>query len=241
MAYLMLMLTSYDIIFIIVNFLSEVYMEFIMLLLVVLAIIVALVASRFIDNGNPFPVQKRQNLFSQIERSFLNLLEKATADKYKIINRVKLSDILELRNNTSDKNKRTTLLKLNAKYMDFVLCDPQDMTIVAVVDLVNNNTKAGHKAVPDWFVNGALETAGIPYLRIKIKAGYTVADLQTVLATRLGKKMVPEQDLRFKGLVKTGPTRPVKPLRPVTDTPALPPMLSQPQIKAQSTAMIQAS
>lgn len=217
-------------------------MEFVMLLLIMLVVIVALVASRFIDNGNPFPVQKKSGLFSPVERSFLNLLEKAVTTEYKILNRVKLADVLELKNNISDKAKRNALLKLNAKYLDFVLCDPQDMNIIAVIDLVNNANKDGHKATPDWFVSGALEAAGIPYLRIKIKAGYTVNDLQAALSARLGK-VPPKPEPLLKGLVKKGPTRPVKPTRPVA-LPEIRPAtaaLSHSQIKAQSTALIQAS
>ncbi|MDX3775705.1 DUF2726 domain-containing protein [Chromatiaceae bacterium AAb-1] len=218
-------------------------MELVMLLLIMLVIVVALVASRFIDNSNPFPVQKRNNLFSPVERSFLTLLESAVTTDYKIMNRVKLADLLELKNNTGEKSRRTTLLKLNAKYLDFVLCDPQDFSIVAVIDLVNNSSRDGHKATPDWFVSGALEAAGIPYLRMKIKAGYSVTDIQSALAARLGKTITkPEPAL--KGLVKKGPTRPLRSLKPAllsVAEPAPVPALSPSQIKAQSTALIQAS
>lgn len=217
-------------------------MEFVLLLILLLVVIVAMVASRFIDSGNPFPVQKKPSLFSPVERSFLQLLEKAVAGEYKILNRVKLADVMELKNGTSDKARNSTLAKLNAKYLDFVLCDPTDFTVVAVLDLVNTSSKEGHKAVPDWFVNGALDAAGVPYLRMKIKAGYTAADIQAAIATRLGKTVVKPEPL-FKGLVKKGPTRPVRSLKPaISSGNSLPvPALSHSQIKAQQTALIQAS
>ncbi|CAM5225141.1 hypothetical protein [Alishewanella longhuensis] len=41
-------------------------MEFIMLLLVLLVVVIALVASRFIDNSNPFQVQRKASLFSPV-------------------------------------------------------------------------------------------------------------------------------------------------------------------------------
>jgi hypothetical protein len=105
------------------------------------------------------------------------------------------------------------------------------MSIVAVVDLVNNTNKAGHKAIPDWFVSGALEASGIPYIRMKIKAGYSVADIQQGLAAKLGKLPVTQEPL-IKGTMKKGPTRPVRPLTPV---------LSPSQLKASSTALVQIS
>lgn len=206
-------------------------MEFIIVLLVLLAAIAAFVVNRFIHHGNPFPFSKRGQLFTQVERSFLQLLEKAVGDKYKIINRVKLADILELHNNTDAKTRRSALLKLNAKYLDYVLCDSNDMSIIAVVDLVNNSNKEGHKAIPDWFVSGALEASGIPYIRMKIKAGYSVADIQQGLASKLGKLPVIAEPM-IKGTMKKGPTRPVRPLTPV---------LSPNQLKARSTALVQIS
>ena len=216
-------------------------MEIIMLLLVALVVLVAMVASRFIDNSNPFQVQKRSSLFSPVERSFQNLLEKAVEGEYKILNRIKLADLIEVKGNANEKARRSTLVKLNAKYLDFVLCSTDDLRVIAVLDLVNNSNKDGHKATPDWFVSGALEAAGVPYLRIKIKAGYTAADLQQALAQRLGKPVVKAEPM-YKGLVKKGPTRPVRSYKSAQPAgTALTPVLSHSQIKAQQTGLIQAS
>ena len=215
-------------------------MEFVLLLILLLVVVVAMVASRFIDNSNPFPLHKKASLFSPVERSFMQLLEKAVVGEYKVLNRVKLSDLLELKNGISSKARSSTLVKLNAKYLDFVLCDPNDFSVVAVLDLVNNSSKDGHKAVPDWFVNGALDAAGVPYLRMKIKAGYTAADIQAAIATRLGKTISKPEPM-FKGLVKKGPTRPVRSLKTATSNSLPVPALSHSQIKAQQTALIQAS
>lgn len=216
-------------------------MEFVLLLILLLVIVVALVANRFAHNGNPFPVQKRNSIFSPVERSFLQLLEQAVSTEYKILNRVKLSDIVEIKQGVAEKARNNTLQKLNAKYLDFVLCDPTDMQIVAVIDLVNNSNREGHKAIPDWFVNGALDAAAVPYLRMKIKAGYTALDIQNAIANRLGKA-VAKPEPTFKGLVKKGPTRPIRSLKPASSGNMLPtPALSHSQIKAQQAALIQAS
>lgn len=204
-------------------------MEFVILLLVLLAIIAAVVVNRLVHHGNPFPFHKKPQLFTHVERSYLQLLERAVGEKYKIINRVKLADILELRDNADSKTKRAALLKLNAKYLDYVLCDTEDMSIVAVIDLVNNTNKEGHKAVPDWFVSGALEASGIPYIRMKIKAGYTVADIQQGLAAKLGNLQLPPAPI-VKGTVKKGPTRPIRPLAGT---------LSPAQLKQEPTALVQ--
>ena len=61
------------------------------------------------------------------------------------------------------------------------------MTIVAAVDLINNANKDGHKAQRDWFVNGALEAAGIPHIRMKVKAGYRPSEVRDAIMFKLGK------------------------------------------------------
>ena len=121
-------------------------MELIIVLLVLLAVMAAIVVNRFIHHGNPFPFHKKTQLFTQVERSFLQLLERAVGGQYKIINRVKLADILELKDNADSKTRRAALLKLNAKYLDYVLCNADDMSIVAVIDLVNNTNKEGRQS-----------------------------------------------------------------------------------------------
>ena len=60
-------------------------------------------------------------------------------------------------------------------------------------------------------------------------------------------KPEPKAEPMYKGLVKKGPTRPIRSLKPAiaANTPVpgklMVPALSQSQIKAQSTALIQAS
>ena len=151
-------------------------MELILLLLVALVVVVAIIASRFMDNNNPYPFSKKQSLFTHVERSFLTLIERAVGDDYKVMNRVKLTDIVEVKNGVANKAKRSAMLSASAKYIDYVLCDKETMNIIAAIDLVNTNGKGGHKAKKDWFVTGALESAGVPHVRIKIKPGYKVSD-----------------------------------------------------------------
>jgi hypothetical protein len=162
-------------------------MEWALVLLVLLIITVSLVASHFMDNSNPYPFKKKTQLLTSVERGFLALLEKSVGDDFRIVNRVKLNDIIDIKSTVSEKAKRAALLKTSAKYVDYVLCDPNTFRIVAAVDLVNHG-KGGHKSKQDWFVNGALEAAGIPHIRIKVKAGYKVEEIRNGIMYKIGKK-----------------------------------------------------
>lgn len=184
-------------------------MELILLLLVVLVVVVAIIASRFMDSNNPYPFSKKTSLFTQIERSFLTLIERAVGDDYKVMNRVKLTDIVEVKAGVANNAKRSAMLSANAKFIDYVLCDKDTMDIIAAIDLVNNNGKTGHKAKKDWFVTGALESAGIPHVRIKIKPGYKVKDIKECINFKIGKtaRLTP----RIKGNIPRHPTAALSP------------------------------
>lgn len=162
-------------------------MEWALVLLVGLIITIAVVASHFIDTSNPYPFKKKNQLFTNVERGFYALLERAIGTDYKIVNRVRLNDIIETKSSVKGRAKRSAALKAGSKVIDYVLCDPKDFRIIAAVDLVNQ-TQGGHKSKADWFVTGALEAAGIPHIRIKVKAGYQVDEIRNGILYKIGKK-----------------------------------------------------
>ncbi|MFT5163030.1 MAG: hypothetical protein ACI9FJ_001611 [Alteromonadaceae bacterium] len=184
-------------------------MEFILVLITIFLVIIALIASRMIDNSNPYPFSKKQSIYSSTERSFYQLLEKAVGNEYKILTRVKLTDLVETKDSATSKNRRAALLKAGAKSVDFVLCDKKTLAISCVVDLINNSTKEGHRAKSDWFVNGALEAANIPHIRIKIKAGYKVEDIRNCVLFKLGKIKPVESTPLVRGTIGRPPRSPL--------------------------------
>ena len=194
-------------------------MEFALLSILVLVVGASVVASKFTDDGgNPYPFTRKESVFTQVESAFLNLLERAVGDQYKIVSRVKLIDIIDCKKGLSPKAKRAAITKAKNKQLDFVLIDKEKMTIVAAVDLVNNANKDGHKAQRDWFVNGALESAGIPHIRMKVKSGYRPSEVRNAIMFKLGKPAAPS-------------------VRPSRNRVTKPAVLSPSQAKAHSTAL----
>lgn len=185
-------------------------MELAIIVLMIILLVVAAAAIRVTQAGTPFPYQKKQSLFSEPERAFMVKLEQAIGEEFRIINRVKLSDLVQVDEKTNDKNAQIARRKAAAKTLDFVLLDRRTLEPVAAIDLANTEQPGGHKAKADWFVRGALETVGLPHVRIKIKAGYRAAEIRECLATRIGRqKLAPRRVRAVQGL---GPTRPLKPL-----------------------------
>ena len=152
-------------------------MEFVLLSMIVLIMIVAIVASRLASNSYPFPFNRKEALFTNAERTFQVLLERAVGDKYRVVSRVRLADLVTIRNGVSKQAAEKAVGMAGSKYLDFVICNKETMAPCGVIDLVNTQGK-GYKIKKDWFVSGALEASSIPHIRIKVKAGYTVDEIR---------------------------------------------------------------
>jgi len=159
-------------------------MELILFALISLIVIVGVLASRLNDNSFPFPFDSKSSVFTPAEKNFQNLLEQAMGNKYRIINRVKLADIVTIRNGVSNRASQSASTNAEGKYLDFVICDRNSMKLLGAIDLVDTQGK-GYKIKKDWFVSGALEAATIPHIRIKVKANYTLDEIRACINSRL--------------------------------------------------------
>lgn len=155
------------------------------LVLMMLLIVVAVAAIKLNDGGLAFPFRKKANLFTPVERNFLDLLDVAVGRQYRVICRVRLGDILAVRQGTDKKATRAALMRANGRHLDFVLCSKEDMSPIVALDLVHNEGKEGYKTQRDWFVSGALDAANIPHLRIKVKSGYKPQDIRDCIEAKL--------------------------------------------------------
>lgn len=172
-------------------------MEIILFTLISLIVIVGVLASRLNDNSFPFPFECKKSVFTPAEKNFQNLLEQAMGQKYRIINRVKLSDIVTIRQGVSNRASQSAAANADGKYLDFVICDRSTMKLLGVVDLVDTQGR-GYKVKKDWFVSGALEAASVPHLRIKVKANYTLDEIRACINSRLLGNRSPEPQVRGK-------------------------------------------
>ena len=163
-------------------------MEFAILLMVLL-IIIAVSVMKLNEPPLAFPFQKKGSLFTPVERNFLSLIEEAVGKEYRILCRVKLVDILAVRQSTDKKTSKNAISKANSRYLDFVLCSKDNLTPVLAIDLVHNNGKEGYKIQRDWFVNGSLDAASIPHVRIKVRSDYKAQDLKDCIESKLPSKI----------------------------------------------------
>ncbi|WJG08886.1 DUF2726 domain-containing protein [Aliiglaciecola sp. LCG003] len=185
------------------------------IILMMLLIVVALVALKLNDNGLSFPFKRKTALLSQTEVTFLDLIERAVGSKYRVLCRVRLSEVLSLRQNTDKRTAKSALLKASSRQLDFVLCNKDDMSPVIAVDLVNPKGKEGYKTQRDWYVTSALDAARIPHLRIKVKNGYTAQEIKECIDGKLGPIQRKQPKPLMPGTNNPDNPRADKPKRPI--------------------------
>jgi hypothetical protein len=170
------------------------------IVLMILLIVVAVGAIKLNENNLAFPFKKKTNLFTPTERTFLQLIEAAVGNQYKVICRVKVADILAVRQGTDKRTSRSALMRASGKQLDFVLCSKEDMSPVVAIDLVHKSGKDGYKTQRDWFISGSLDAARIPHVRIKVKSGYRPHDIRECINAKLAPMLYKEpKDPIIKG------------------------------------------
>ena len=126
---------------------------------------------------NLYPYARREALFTPAERSFLSVLEQSVGAEYRIMGKVRLGDIVAVERRFTG-NQQAARNKINQKHVDFVLCAPQTLAIVLVVELDDRSHERPDRRERDIFVDGALGAAGIPIAHIPAQRHYSVADVQ---------------------------------------------------------------
>ena len=188
------------------------------IILMMLLIVVAVGAMKLSDQGVGFPFRRKNQLFTPVEHTFLKLIEDAVGREFRIVCRVRLSDLLQVRQQTSKKQASAAISRASSRHLDFVLVDRNDMSPILAVDLVYGNGKDGYKAQRDFFVTGALDAAGLPHARIKVQSGYTVEDIRECLEN----KLIPYRR-KMQKLAQApthNPAPPKRPTRPVRSSRA---------------------
>ena len=85
--------------------------------------------------GALFPYMKRQVLFSAAERSFLDVLDQALGDEYRVFGKVRVADVVEPLRGLGNSARRKAFNRISAKHFDYALCTKDYLAAVAVIEL----------------------------------------------------------------------------------------------------------
>lgn len=122
------------------------------------------------------PVKK---LFTDSERSFLGVLDAAIGDKYRIMGKVRVADLITPENQLEKSNWWTLFNKVAAKHIDYVLCQKETLEVIAAIELDDSSHHREDRQERDNFVNTAFKTANVPLIRFKASRNYQVGVVRT--------------------------------------------------------------
>ena len=116
-----------------------------------------------------FPYAKQEFFLSPAEINFFHTLRAIVEDDYHIFTKVRLADIFEVEDR---KNNLGSFNKISQRHIDFLLCEPSDITPVLGLELDDSSHSAEQSSEKDRFKNAVFQAAGLPLLRIPVQNTY---------------------------------------------------------------------
>jgi hypothetical protein len=143
-------------------------------------LIIAVVIKGFLRSGSAgkLSYERTGRLFSPAERSFLGVLEQIVGERYRIIGKVRMADIIRPRKGLSASARTSALNRITSKHVDFAVCDPKTLQVVGVIELDDSSHERIDRQRRDRFVDAALSSAGVPLVRIPAQRAYTPAEIR---------------------------------------------------------------
>jgi Protein of unknown function (DUF2726) len=158
-------------------------MSWLFLLVLVIVILIALAAflkgAKTGAGSDGFPYQRNKALFSPAERSFLGALEQAVGGEYRVFGKVRIADVASVRSNPNRAFWQRAFNRISAKHFDFILCKPDDLSIVCAVELDDKSHQQMKRKDRDDFVAGLCIAIDLPLLQIPAQRAYSVPELRS--------------------------------------------------------------
>ncbi len=120
-------------------------------------------------------------LFSAAERSFYGVLTLAADENAVVFGKVRIADILKPQRQPTRKEWQQAFNKISAKHFDYVLCRPDDLSIISVIELDDKSHELRKQVARDEFVEKACKTAGIQLHRFKASNNYKISEVKEQL------------------------------------------------------------
>lgn len=120
-------------------------------------------------------------LFTAAEKRFLDALERAVEGRARVYGKVRLADLLAVRDTVTGKHWFRAFNAIACKHADYVLCSLDTLEPLLVIELDDSSHARADRRQRDAFVDEALTGAGIPVLHVPVQSRYALRDVQEAL------------------------------------------------------------
>ncbi len=86
------------------------------------------------------------------------------------MSKIRVADVLFIPRGTPQYRKHFN--KINAKHIDFLLCDPGTLAPRLAIELDDSSHNRADRRARDEFLNSALTAAHLPFLRLPVTSTY---------------------------------------------------------------------
>jgi hypothetical protein len=149
-----------------------------------------------IYNYEDIRYQVRESFLSDAERSFLEVLEAAVGNEFKIFGKGRISDLIRVKG-ANEWQSRIAKDQINQKHVDFVVCDRKRAIPVCAIELDDSSHHSRDALKNDTIKNKVFSKAGLPLVRFKAQAAYALAEIQSNLAPYLRAEVKAEPTENF--------------------------------------------
>ena len=136
----------------------------------------------------PLPYKKKGRLLSNTELSFYQVLKSISAGRFAICAKVRMADILTIGHT---RNYYRHFNRIAQKHIDFLLCNPDTMEIIAAIELDDSSHNSGSRQDRDYFVKTALDAAQIPLIRFPARRTYNTQEIAEQIKLTLERASQP--------------------------------------------------
>ncbi|MBI2438033.1 MAG: DUF2726 domain-containing protein [Lentisphaerae bacterium] len=150
----------------------------VLILLGIVAFVVKVVLPGLGKAQVALPYQKEPVLFTPAERSFLGVLEPALGDQFRVFGKLRLADVIKVKAGISGSARQQAFNRIQSKHLDFVVCDPSDLSVQFVVELDDSSHQQSRRQTRDEFLDKALAAAGVPVFHFSVKRTYSAQDIR---------------------------------------------------------------
>ena len=158
----------------------------------VLAVLVALLIARLLKSrhtGERISYERRRVLFTPAERSFFGVLDLAVGKDFRLFGKVRLGDLLAPQKGLNKTAQQVALNKINRKHLDFVLCNPNDLTVLCAIELNDKSHQHKSRQDRDDFLVAACQAAGLPLILFDAQHAYSPAEVSARIAEAISSRM----------------------------------------------------
>lgn len=143
------------------------------------------------EGSEALPYVLGDALFTPAERSFLGVLDQAVGNDFRVFGKVRVADIVAVAKGTPKPLWQRAFNQISAKHFDFVLCSPNDLKPVCVIELNDQSHAMESRQGRDKFLERVCTAAGIPLIFFPAKSTYTLAEISASIANAMGAKVEP--------------------------------------------------